>query len=155
MARGATSTRCMLRRGNALARRGDHSLRGWGAVSVAMAIRRSLRGQFVTDVRHLPGRPCDGYKLPRVLQEVEKSTNEELLRIVVDQGNRRPRCTREIQWDAHAAVQWRGVIPVFQKELKRRKAAESIIGHVGNELEQDAIFLLMFKVMPSMRCVRR
>ncbi|BCH12582.1 hypothetical protein MesoLj131c_68400 (plasmid) [Mesorhizobium sp. 131-3-5] len=57
-------------------------------VSVATTLKRSKGGQFAPHAKALSGNPCDGHTVASVIPEMEKTTGNEIGRILADAGYR-------------------------------------------------------------------
>ena len=100
-------------------------------VSITTTNRRSKGGQFVLHAKALPGNPYDGHTLAEVIEETETLTGRAIERAYVDKGYR----GHDVPQPRRVFIsgQKRGVHGVIKRELRRRSAIESVIGHMKND----------------------
>ena len=97
---------------------------------VKISMATTNRSNRVVGAKSLPGNPHDGHTLKWALQPVEQLTGQRTERCYVDLGYRGHNIE---DTQVFKARQKRGVTSSIQKELKRRNAIESIIGHMKND----------------------
>ncbi len=110
-------------------------------VSVATTLKRSKGGQFAIHAKALPGRPCDGHTLETVIPESEALTGATLIRILADAGYRGHNAPGVYKLRVFTTGQKRRVTPAVKRQMKRRAAAEPVIGHIKNGHRMDRNYL--------------
>ncbi len=110
-------------------------------VSVATPVRRSPGGQFILHAKALPGNPYDGHTLETVIPAIEKTTGATLSRILADAGYKGHNAPPAHKMRVYTQGQKRGVTKAIKKLLKRRAAAEPVIGHVKEDHRMGRNFL--------------
>jgi IS5 family transposase len=110
-------------------------------VSVATPIRRSPGGQFVLHAKALPGNPYDGHTLETVIPAIEKTTGAALSRILADAGYKGHNAPPTHKMRVYTQGQKRGVTKAIKKLMKRRAAAEPVIGHMKEDHRMGRNFL--------------
>lgn len=110
---------------------GRRALRIRGEGSIVTNNRRAPGGLFVLHARSLPDNPYDGHILRDVLDRTETLTGCAIERADVDKGYR----GHDAQNPRRLFIsgQKRGVIGATKRELRRRSAIESIVGHLKAE----------------------
>ena len=106
-------------------------------VSVATTVAPSPGGQFVLHAKALPGNPYDGHTLETVIPAIEKITGATLSRILADAGYRGHNAPASHKMRVFTQGQKRGVSPAIKKLMKRRAAAEPVIGHMKQDHRMD------------------
>jgi transposase, IS5 family len=102
-------------------------------VSLATTLNRSKGGQFIAHAKALPGNPYDGHTLAAVIPEIETQIGANLTRIVADRGYRGHNAPPEHKFKVYISGQRRRVTETIKRELRRRPAVESVIGHAKAE----------------------
>jgi transposase, IS5 family len=110
-------------------------------VSVATTLNRSKGGQFIAHVKALPGNPYDGHTLETVIPEIETQIGASLARIVADRGYRGHNAPPDHKMKVYISGQKRGVTDAIKRDLRRRSAAEPVIGHAKSDHRMDRNFL--------------
>jgi len=110
-------------------------------VSVATPVRRSPGGQFVLHAKALPGNPYDGHTLETVIPAIEQTTGAALSRILADAGYKGHNAPPSHKMRVYTQGQKRGVTKAIKKLMKRRAAAEPVIGHVKEDHRMGRNFL--------------
>jgi len=110
-------------------------------VSVATPVRRSPGGQFVLHAKALPGNPYDGHTLETVIPAIEQTTGATLSRILADAGYKGHNAPPSHKMRVYTQGQKRGVTEAIKKLMKRRAAAEPVIGHMKEDHGMDRNFL--------------
>jgi transposase, IS5 family len=110
-------------------------------VSVATPVRRSPGGQFVLHAKALPGNPYDGHTLGAVIPGIEKTTGATLSRILADAGYKGHNAPPSHKFRVYISGQKRGVTKAIKKLMKRRAAAEPVIGHMKEDHRMGRNFL--------------
>lgn len=110
-------------------------------VSVATPVRRSPGGQFVLHAKALPGNPYDGHTLGSVIPGIEQTTGATLSRILADAGYKGHNAPPSHKFRVYISGQKRGVTKVIDKLMKRRAAAEPVIGHMKVDNRMGRNFL--------------
>jgi hypothetical protein len=77
----------------------------------------------------MPGNPYDGHTLATVLPEIEAQIGAPLTRVVADRGYRRHNAPPDLKFKVYVSGQRRSVTDAIKRELRRRSAAEPVIGH--------------------------
>jgi IS5 family transposase len=104
-------------------------------VSVATPATAPRGGQFVLHAKALHGNPFDGHTLGPVVADLERLTGVETRRIHVDKGYRGHNHPHKFRvW---ISGQVRRVTAPIRREMKRRAAAEPVIGHLKAEHRMD------------------
>ena len=88
-------------------------------------------GQFVLHADALPGSPYDGHTLRAAIEDTQRLIGRQIERVHVDKGYRghdapRPR-------SVFISGQKRGVFGAIKRQLRRRSAAEPLIGHMKEQ----------------------
>jgi transposase, IS5 family len=99
-------------------------------VSVATPLQRCRGGQFVAHVAALPGNPHDGHTLAAVVPAIIRPIGASLTRVIADAGYRGHKAPRVKELRVYTSGQKRGVTDQIKRELRRRAAVESVIGHL-------------------------
>lgn len=99
-------------------------------VSVATTLHASKGGQFVTHVKAIPGAPYDGHTLAIVIPEMEQQIGATIKRLVADRGYRGHNAPETHKFRVFISGQRRRVTEQIKRELRRRSAVESVIGHL-------------------------
>ena len=81
----------------------------------------------------LPGNPYDGHTLQTIIPEIEALTGACLSRILADAGYRGHNAPETHKLRVFTAGQKRRVTPAIKRQMKRRSAVESVIGHLKAE----------------------
>lgn len=102
-------------------------------VSIATTLKRCRGGQFALHAMALPGNPYDGHTLATVIPDMEKTIGNEIGRILADAGYRGHNAPESHKFRVFTAGQKRRVTPAIKRQMKRRSAVESVIGHIKNE----------------------
>src|SRR5580692_10889025 len=102
-------------------------------VSIATTLHRSAGGQFIAHAKALPGNPYDGHTLEAVIPEIEAQIGVSLARIVADRGYRGHNAPPDHRFKVYISGQRRRVTEHIKRELRRRSAVESVIGHAKGE----------------------
>jgi IS5 family transposase len=110
-------------------------------VSVATPIRRSPGGQFILHAKALPGNPYDGHTLETVIPAIERTTGAALSRILADAGYKGHNAPPSHKMRVYTQGQKRGVTKAIKKLMKRRAAAEPVIGHMKEDHRMGRNFL--------------
>ena len=110
-------------------------------VSVATPLHRCKGGQFVAHVAALPGNPYDGHTLETVIPAIIQQTGASLTRVIADAGYRGHKAPAIKGMRVYTAGQKRGVTEQIKREMKRRAAAEPVIGHLKDDHRMDRNFL--------------
>ena len=110
-------------------------------VSVATTLARSKGGQFIAHVKALPGNPYDGHTLETVIPEIETQIGASLARIVADRGYRGHNAPPDHKMKVYISGQKRAVTDAIKRDLRRRSAVESVIGHAKGEHRMGRNFL--------------
>ena len=111
------------------------------ALSVATTIQRSKVGQFVAQIKALPGAPYDGHTLEKLLPEIENQIGVSLTRIVADAGYKGHNAPEKHKLKVFTSGQKRGVTDSIKKTLRRRAAVEPVIGHLKAEHRMSRNYL--------------
>lgn len=98
--------------------------------TIATTLNRSKGGQFAIHAKALPGKPYDGHTLETVIPEIETLTDATLKRILADAGYKGHNAPMSDKFCAFTAGQKRRVTPAIKRQMKRRAAVESVIGHL-------------------------
>ena len=106
-------------------------------VSVATTVRRSPGGQFVLHAKALPGNPYDGHTLGSVIPAIEKTTGATLSRILADAGYKGHNAPPSHKFRVYTSGQKRGVTKAIKRIMRRRAAAEPVIGHMKQDHRMD------------------
>jgi IS5 family transposase len=106
-------------------------------VSVATPLMRSKGEQFIAHVKALPGAPYDGHTLGVVIPDLEKQIGASLDRIVADAGYRGHNAPPAHKFKVCTAGQKRRMTPAIKRQMRRRSAAEPVIGHAKSEHRMD------------------
>ena len=112
-------------------------------VSVATTLKRSKGGQFAVHAKALPGRPYDGHTLAEVIPAIEALTGAGLKRILADAGYRGHNAPPTHKLRVFTSGQKRRVTPAIKRLMKRRAAAEPVIGHMKKEHRMDCNYLAL------------
>jgi transposase, IS5 family len=99
--------------------------------SIVTTNARARGGQFVLHAKALPGNPYDGHTLGAVIEDAEKLTGCAIERAYVDKGYRGH--DTENPHRVFISGQKRGVFGLIKRELRRRSAIETVIGHMKAE----------------------
>lgn len=91
--------------------------------------RRPVR----THAAALPGNPCDGHTLAKVVPAIEALLGNMLDRIVTDAGYRGHNAPPEHRFHVYTAGQKRGVTDQIKRDFKRRAAIEPVMGHLKDD----------------------
>ena len=88
-------------------------------------------GQFVLHADALPGSPYDGHTLRAAIEDTQRLIGRQIERVYVDKGYRghdapKPR-------SVFISGQKRGVFGAIKRQLRRRSAAEPLIGHMKEQ----------------------
>jgi len=110
-------------------------------VSLATTLNRSKGGQFIADVKAMPGNPYDGHTLATVVPEIEGLVSAPLIRTVADRGYRGHNAPPDMKFRVYIAGQKRRVTDAIKRELRRRSAVEPVIGHAKAEHRMGRNFL--------------
>ena len=102
-------------------------------VSVATTAHRSKGGQFVTHIAALPGNPYDGHTLATVIPAMEDMIGNTIERLLADAGYRGHNAPIDYKFRVYTSGQKRWLTPQIKRELRRRAAIESVIGHLKAE----------------------
>ena len=102
-------------------------------VSVATPLHRCKGGQFVAHVAALPGNPYDGHTLATVIPAMEDMIGNTIERAITDAGYRGHNAPPDYKFKVYTAGQKRRVTPQIKREMRRRSAVESVIGHLMSE----------------------
>ena len=102
-------------------------------VSVATTISRSPGGQFVLNVKALPGKPYDGHTLKPIIPAIEVTTGVEVMRIIADAGYRGGNAPVPYDIRVYTAGQKRRMSDKIKRLMRRRSAVEPVIGHLKAE----------------------
>jgi IS5 family transposase len=113
-------------------------------VSVATTLNRSKGGQFIAQIKALPGNPYDGHTLGTVIPEMEAQIAASLSRIVADRGYRGHNTPPDHRFKIYISGQRRGVTDAIKRDLRRRSAVEPVIGHAKTEHRLGRNFLKGF-----------
>jgi IS5 family transposase len=106
-------------------------------VSVATSLKRSSGGQFVLHAKALPGNPYDGHTLQTVIPAIEQTTGAALSRILADAGYRGHNAPPSHKFRVYTSGQKRGVTKAIKRLMRRRAAAEPVIGHIKQDHRMD------------------
>ena len=90
-------------------------------------------GQFVTDVKSLPGNPYDGRTPVIVIPDMDAVIGNTIARLLADRGYRGHNAPPDYKFRVFISGQKRGVTPNIKRELRRRAAVEPVIGHLKEE----------------------
>jgi len=95
--------------------------------SIAATNARTAGGQFIIGMQALPGSPYDGHTVSDQIEQIERLTGIAVERAYLDRGYR----GHGHEGTAKIYIsRMRGITsPTIRRELKRRSAIESIIGH--------------------------
>jgi IS5 family transposase len=110
-------------------------------VSVATTVKRSRGGQFVLHAKALPGNPYDGHTLETVIPAIEKTTGATLSRVLADAGYKGHNAPSTHKMRVYTQGQKRGVSKAIKKLMRRRAAAEPVIGHLKEDHGMGRNFL--------------
>ena len=110
-------------------------------VSIATTLKRSKGGQFALHAMALPGNPYDGHTLATVIPDMERSIGSQVERILADAGYRGHNAPQSHKFRVFTTGQKRRVTPAIKREMRRRAAAEPVIGHIKNEHRMDRNYL--------------
>jgi IS5 family transposase len=110
-------------------------------VSAATTVRRSPGGQFVLHAKALPGNPYDGHTLETVIPAIEQTTGAALSRILADAGYRGHNAPPSHKFRVYTSGQKRGVTKAIKRIMRRRAAAEPVIGHMKHDHRMDRNYL--------------
>jgi IS5 family transposase len=92
---------------------------------------RAPGGQSALGVRALPGSPCDGHTPAAPIAQAERLAGERVERVHVDRG-----CRGHDAGPARVFIARQrrdGLTPTIRRELRRRDAAEPVIGHLKSD----------------------
>ena len=102
-------------------------------VSVTTTLNRSRGGQFVVNVKSLPGNPYDGHTLAPVIPAIEATTGAEVKRLIADAGYRGHNAPAPYDIRVYTAGQKRRMTEAIKRKMRRRSAIEPVIGHLKAE----------------------
>jgi transposase, IS5 family len=102
-------------------------------VSIATTLSRARGGQFVTHAKALPGNPYDGHTPATVITDMERLIGNIIERILADRGYRGHNVPPDYKFMVFTSGQKRRMTPKIKRELRRRSAAEPVIGHLKSE----------------------
>jgi IS5 family transposase len=100
-------------------------------VSIVTTNAHAPGGQFVLHTKALPGNPYDGHTLHAAIEGTEGLTGREIERAYVDKVYRAHDAPNPHR--VFISGQKRGVFGAIKRELRRRSAIESVIGHMKAE----------------------
>ena len=108
-------------------------------MSITTPVTKPRRGQFGLHAKALHGNPYDGHTLGPVVAEMQELTGVEVRRIHVDKGYRGHSYPNKFRvW---ISGQVRRVTATIRREMRRRAAVESVIGHLKAEHRMDRNYL--------------
>ena len=81
----------------------------------------------------MPGAPYDGHTLATVIPAIEASTGAPLQRLLVDRGYKGHNAPEPYRFKIFIQGQKQRVTTAIKRQLRRRSAAEPVIGHLKNE----------------------
>jgi transposase, IS5 family len=110
-------------------------------VSVATTLSHAKSGQFVTHVKAMPGKPYDGHTLATVIPEMETLIGNTIERVIADKGYRGHTALPDYKFRVFITGQKRRMTPKIKREMRRRAAAEPIIGHLKAEHRMERNYL--------------
>jgi hypothetical protein len=99
---------------------------------VAATLNRSKGGQFIAQVKTLPGNPLR-WSLEIVLPEIETQIGANLARIAADRGYRGHNALPGHKFKVSISGQRRRLTEAIKRDLRRRSAVEPVIGHTKGE----------------------
>jgi transposase, IS5 family len=102
---------------------------------------RSRGGQFVLHAKSLLGNPYDGHTLGAVIPAIEETTGATLSRILADAGYKGYNAPPTHKFRVYISGQRRGMTKAIKKLMKRRAAAEPVIGHMKEDYRMGRNFL--------------
>jgi IS5 family transposase len=110
-------------------------------VSIATTLKRSKGGQFALHAKALPGNPYDGHTLATIIPDMERMLGMGIERILADAGYRGHNAPKGYRFRVFTSGQKRRVTPAIKREMRRRAAAEPVIGHIKNEHRMNRNYL--------------
>ncbi|KSV61847.1 hypothetical protein N183_36825 [Sinorhizobium sp. Sb3] len=90
---------------------------------------------------HLPHRIYDGHTLATVIPDMEKMIGNELSRILADAGYRGHNAPESHKLRVFTSGQKGRLTPAIKRQMRRRSAAEPVIGHLKSEHRMDRNYL--------------
>jgi transposase, IS5 family len=111
-------------------------------VSITTPVTSPKGGQFVLHAKALHGNPYDGHTLGPVIADYERPTGVEVRRIHVDKGYRGHTHPHRFRvWISGQVRRVTKPIRPIRREMRRRAAAEPVIGHLKTDHRMDRNYL--------------
>ena len=110
-------------------------------VSVATTLKRCEGGQFAIHAKTLPGNPCDGHTLAKIIPAIEQLIGNQIERLHADAGYRGHNAPADCTFRIYRSKQKRRITPQIKRGMRRRAAVKPENGHLKNEHRMDRNYL--------------
>jgi IS5 family transposase len=110
------------------------------------AQKRAKGGQFALHAKALPGNPYDDHTLASVIPEMKAMIDNGIERLLADAGYRGQNAPLSHRFKVFTCR----MTPAIKREMRRRAAIETVIGHLKSEHRMGCNYLAHERAMRSM-----